>query len=169
MSTNRPFFASFFAAFRAHSVIQQASSTTGSGSASAAAAVVHAATSASSSSRQTAIGPSSPRTISTKAAPSPGAASAAAQVAAGHLQSRTQQPSSGLSISPTSPGGHIGNKSTGQRRDSSSSSEGFRDALGTEKLYIGGRTPSGEERFYRLGMAKRHRSIDRLSLDRLSI
>ncbi|CAI7666905.1 unnamed protein product [Penicillium viridicatum] len=41
-----------------------------------------------------------------------------------------------------------------QRRgsDSSSGSGGFRDAIGPEKWYIGGRTPAGEERFYRLGM-----------------
>src|SRR5699024_10722128 len=36
--------------------------------------------------------------------------------------------------------------------DSSNGSTGFRDALGPEKWYIGGRSPGGEERFYRLGM-----------------
>jgi hypothetical protein len=41
--------------------------------------------------------------------------------------------------------------------------------LGGEKWYIGGRTPGGEERFYRLAMARRERSGDRLSLDRLSL
>jgi hypothetical protein len=41
--------------------------------------------------------------------------------------------------------------------------------MGAEKWYIGGRTATGEEKFYKLGMVKRHRSIDRLSLDRLSI
>lgn len=63
-----------------------------------------------------------------------------------------------------------------QRRgsDSSSGSGGFRDALGPEKWYIGGRTAGGEERFYRLGMVTkgggrlggsgRVGSIDQLSL-----
>ncbi|OKL57279.1 hypothetical protein UA08_07567 [Talaromyces atroroseus] len=58
--------------------------------------------------------------------------------------------------------------------DSSSGSGGFRDALGPEKWYIGGRTATGEERFYRLGMVTkgggrigasgRVGSVDRLSL-----
>ncbi|RHZ70675.1 hypothetical protein CDV55_108369 [Aspergillus turcosus] len=63
-----------------------------------------------------------------------------------------------------------------QRRgsDSSSGSGGFRDALGPEKWYIGGRSAGGEERFYRLGMVTkgggrlggsgRVGSIDQLSL-----
>ncbi|KAJ5502450.1 hypothetical protein N7463_005324 [Penicillium fimorum] len=63
-----------------------------------------------------------------------------------------------------------------QRRgsDSSNGSGGFRDAIGPEKWYIGGRTPAGEERFYRLGMVTkgggrlggsgRVGSIDQLSL-----
>jgi hypothetical protein len=41
--------------------------------------------------------------------------------------------------------------------------------MGAEKWYIGGRTATGEERFYKLGMVKRQRSADRLSLDKLSI
>jgi hypothetical protein len=41
--------------------------------------------------------------------------------------------------------------------------------MGGEKWYIGGRTATGEEKFYKLGMVKRHRSTDRLSLDKLSI
>lgn len=57
----------------------------------------------------------------------------------------------------------------GRRRGSDSSSEGFRDVLGAEKLYIGGRTATGEEKFFRLGVVRRVRSGDRLSLDRLSL
>jgi len=43
------------------------------------------------------------------------------------------------------------------------------DAMGSEKWYIGGRTGTGEERFYQLGLVtnsagKRVRSLDRLSL-----
>lgn len=58
-----------------------------------------------------------------------------------------------------------------QRRGSDSSSEGFRDVMSAsgEKWYIGGRAPNGEERFYRLGVMKRPRSVDRLSMDRLSL
>ncbi|KAI2624760.1 hypothetical protein GGS21DRAFT_316043 [Xylaria nigripes] len=55
------------------------------------------------------------------------------------------------------------------RRGSDSSSEGFRDVLGADKWYIGGRTAGGEERFFKLGVVKRARSKDRLSLDRLSL
>lgn len=65
------------------------------------------------------------------------------------------------------------------RRGSDTSSDGggmgagaggaFRDALAAERWYIGGRTASGEERFYKLGVVRRMRSCDRLSLDRLSL
>lgn len=57
----------------------------------------------------------------------------------------------------------------GHRRGSDSSSEGFRDVLGADKWYIGGRTAAGEEKFFKLGVVKRVRSQDRLSLDRLSL
>lgn len=167
MSTNRPFFANFLAAFRAHTAIQQASSATST------AANTH---STSQPGRSPAITASNPRSISTstKAVQTPGSTTAAVQAAAGHLQSAMQHSTSPISAarSPRSPAAAsppgFGGKSTG-RRDSDSSTEGFRDALGTEKWYIGGRTAAGEERFYRLGMARRHRSIDRLSLDRLSL
>ncbi|KAI1185549.1 hypothetical protein F5B17DRAFT_407427 [Nemania serpens] len=59
--------------------------------------------------------------------------------------------------------------SPAHRRGSDSSSEGFRDVLGADKWYIGGRTAAGEERFFKLGVVKRVRSQDRLSLDRLSL
>ncbi|SPJ70343.1 uncharacterized protein FTOL_00071 [Fusarium torulosum] len=55
------------------------------------------------------------------------------------------------------------------RRGSDSSSEGFRDVIGAEKWYIGGRTPGGEEKFFKLGVIRRVRSNDGLSLDRLSL
>ncbi len=59
--------------------------------------------------------------------------------------------------------------SPAHRRGSDSSSEGFRDVLGADKWYIGGRTAAGEEKFFKLGVVKRVRSQDRLSLDRLSL
>jgi hypothetical protein len=56
-----------------------------------------------------------------------------------------------------------------QRRESDSSSDGFREVMGSEKWYIGGRTAAGEEKFYKLGLVKRPRSLDRVSLDRISL
>ena len=53
-----------------------------------------------------------------------------------------------------------------RRRESDSSSEGFRE-VAKEGWYVGGRTAAGEERFLRLGMIKK--SEERLSLDRLSL
>ena len=73
----------------------------------------------------------------------------------------------------SSPGGAGGGGRSGspggRRRGSDSSSEGFRDARGADKWYIGGRTAGGEERFFKLGVVKRVRSNDGLSLDRLSL
>ncbi|KAI1348203.1 hypothetical protein F5Y01DRAFT_217011 [Xylaria sp. FL0043] len=72
--------------------------------------------------------------------------------------------------SPRPISGAGGRSSTsGHRRGSDSSSEGFRDVLGADKWYIGGRTAGGEEKFFKLGVVKRVRSQDRLSLDRLSL
>ena len=70
------------------------------------------------------------------------------------------------------PAYHGGGYYTGpssRRRGSDSSSEGFRDVMGADKWYIGGRTAAGEERFFKLGVVRRVRSGDRLSLDRLSL
>ncbi|KAK0511481.1 hypothetical protein JMJ35_006054 [Cladonia borealis] len=143
MPTNRPFFANFLAAFRAHSAISKSTTT--------------ATTTSTSSTAASAFSPQSltSRPLTTKAA-SPSTTTAAVQ-AASHLR----HPSTGPARSPPS------NFSRPQRRGSDSSSEGFRD-LG-EKWYVGGRTANGEERFYKLGMVRRERSGDRLSLDRLSI
>jgi len=41
--------------------------------------------------------------------------------------------------------------------------------LGADKWYIGGRTAGGEEKFFKLGVMRRVRSNDGLSLDRLSL
>ena len=58
----------------------------------------------------------------------------------------------------------------GGRRRSDSSSEGFREVNPAGgPWYIGGRTAAGEEKFFKLGVVRRVRSIDRLSLDRLSL
>ena len=54
--------------------------------------------------------------------------------------------------------------------DSSCDSGGFRDVRGGgEKWFIGGKTASGEERYYKLSMVRRDRSADRISTDQLSL
>lgn len=162
MPTQRPFFLStFFAAFR-----QQPPS-------------------AISSSQQP-----NKHTTQVSSAPSAGNANAAplsisssAHTAAAAAASQATSPSSGTSrttgllgqLPLHSPRHHQGipipqqGNNQGRRRGSDSSSEGFRDALGAEKLYIGGRTATGEEKFFKLGVVRRVRSGDRLSLDRLSL
>jgi hypothetical protein len=163
MSTNRPFFGGFLAAFRAQPALQKAAS-------SQAASVVSYAptnTSPQNTNRDTTT---SARTITTKTrSPSPGA-NAAAVPATNHFQpTRQHAPPYHRSTSPTAKAFPIPGASQRSRRESDSSSEGFHEAMGAEKWYIGGRTATGEERFYKLGMVKRHRSADRLSLDKLSI
>ncbi|KAK4695413.1 hypothetical protein P7C71_g2336, partial [Lecanoromycetidae sp. Uapishka_2] len=167
MPTNRPFFANFFAAFRAHTAISKASTTSSVST---------------TTTQTTTFSPptlTSARSMATKS-PSQGATTAAVQ-AANHL-SHTRHPSAiPISKSPTasmspsasrspparSPPSNFGRP---QRRGSDSSSEGgFRDALGGEKWYVGGMTATGEERYYRLGMVRKERSGDRLSMDRLSL
>jgi hypothetical protein len=78
-------------------------------------------------------------------------------------------PTRGFRSGTMSPSSTTANQATGRRRGSDSSSEGFRESMGSEKWYIGGRTAAGEEKFYRLSMVRRPRSVDRLSADRLSL
>ncbi|KAI9720171.1 MAG: hypothetical protein M1812_002989 [Candelaria pacifica] len=164
MPTNRPFFTNFLAAFRAHSALQKSTTLTVSPAGTSSQTTHTNSTTNSHSSNA-----SNPRSIATKATQQSFGATAAAVQAAGHLQSTRQHSTSPVSrspMSPTSPPGGMMNRS---RRGSDSSSEGFRDTLGAEKWYIGGRSAAGEERYYRLGVVRRHRSVDRLSLDRLSL
>lgn len=193
MPTQRPFFTNFFAAFRARSsptYQAKSSTTTGAVSPSTLSAAAHVSTTTTTVPSQNAA-----RTIATKAgqdssshntntSPSQPIKSSNAShfttALAGSpgttfygIPKSTRPPSPGphgrnLAISP----GHTTPISRGrQRRDSGSSntSGGFMDAMGTEKWYIGGRTATGEERFYQLGLVtnnagKRVRSLDRLSL-----
>jgi hypothetical protein len=163
MSTNRPFFGGFLAAFRAQPALQKAAN-------SQTASVVSYAPSNTPSQNQSRDTTSSTRTITTKTrSPSPGANAAAVQ-ATNHFQpTRQHAPPYHRSTSPTAKAFPIPGASQRSRRGSDSSSEGFHEAMGAEKWYIGGRTATGEERFYKLGMVKRHGSADRLSLDKLSI
>lgn len=165
MSSNRPFFSNFLAAFRAHSALRKATTSsvtsTSTNSSSQSTHLAAAATALTS--------PITARAITTKATSNPQSNTTTTTItqANSHFTPRTRRPShSPVSRSPASPTS-FGSK---QRRGSDSSSDGgFRDALGGEKWYIGGRTAAGEERFYRLGMVRRERSGDRLSLDRLSL
>lgn len=172
MTTNRPFLSNFLAAFRAHSAIQKAATSQPSTAANNHTAYAHNTAPSASAATTTAVNASSTttRTITTKTGHSPPGATAAAVQAAGQFQpTRQHAPPYHRSTSPTAAGFPIPRASSRDRRGSDSSSEGFREVMGAEKWYIGGRTAAGEEKFYKLGMVKRHRSIDRLSLDRLSI
>ncbi|QPH17906.1 hypothetical protein C2857_002824 [Epichloe festucae Fl1] len=118
-------------------------------------------------------GASAPRAISTNAA------AAAAATTSSHANGRSPPTSvsihsprgagtaSGIPIPSTS--ASTSASASGRRRGSDSSSEGFRDAIGADKWYIGGRTAGGEEKFFKLGVVRRVRSNDGLSLDRLSL
>lgn len=158
MTTNRPFFSNFLAAFRAQSAIQKTAAT---------AAATASPTATHSSANAT-------LTITTKTAtsPSPGATSAAVQ-STGQFQPTRQHAPQYRSTSPKAKAfpipGAAASPGQRHRRGSDSSNEGFHEVMGAEKWYIGGRTGTGEEKFHKLAMVKRHRSVDRLSLDRLSI
>ncbi|CCU77008.1 hypothetical protein BGHDH14_bgh00907 [Blumeria hordei DH14] len=153
-TTQRPFLTNFLAAFRAHSIIQQSKASPSSSSSVPAAHSVSHAQPAS---------PSQPRSITTG---TKGNATALTS-----LHSPCTNSTSPSSRSPVQSSESEKNHSryTTARRGSDSSSEDFRDVLGTEKWYIGGRTATGEEKYFKLGVVKRHRSQDRWSLDRLSL
>lgn len=166
MPSQRPYFlSSFLAAFRqqppniASSTGQQHNKHHGTQSASVsatAASAANQATGAASSSnhhRSTSSSSASAAPISTTPRANPASASVT-----------IHSPRSGGAGSIAVPQG-----SSSRRRGSDSSSEGFRDVIGADKWYIGGRTAGGEERFFKLGVVRRVRSNDGLSLDRLSL
>ncbi|KAK3687860.1 hypothetical protein B0T22DRAFT_380555 [Podospora appendiculata] len=171
MPSQRPFFLStFFAAFRQQtpsslsSAAQQPSKHTTQ--ATSGPSSYGAASPSSSSSNAT------PRSITTGGAttqavtaPSPPRSGVMGQLPLHSPRSHHHHPHHHGGIPIPQQGGHHG----GRRRGSDSSSEGFRDVMGAEKLYIGGRTATGEEKFFKLGVVRRVRSGDRLSLDRLSL
>ncbi|KAF2428104.1 hypothetical protein EJ08DRAFT_651183 [Tothia fuscella] len=172
MPTNRPFFSSFLSAFRAHSSIQKAATTSPSTLAGTQTSSFQTTTTTSTNnSSNTTTAPSPNRSITTKANSNSTNATTVAIQAAGQFQPTRQHSASPYSRSPGSPGSTsaLSPIQSRGRRGSDSSSEGFKDVSGTEKWYIGGRTAAGEERFYKLSMVKRPRSIDRLSLDRMSL
>ena len=171
---NRPFFSNFLATFRAHQslhhVVKSASSTalstSSSNSASTASQASRAITTKAAQVQQASTSQSGPNGTTTVAlAPGP------------HFQTHRHRNASPYSRSPGSvspvgsPGFPLGTHTPRRgRRESDSSNEGFKDALGAgENWYIGGRTAAGEEKYYKLSMVKRPRSVNRLSLDRMSL
>ncbi|POR30959.1 Uncharacterized protein TPAR_08819 [Tolypocladium paradoxum] len=159
MPSQRPYFlSSFLSAFRQQGpslqTSQQPNKHTTQASSSAAAA--------SSSSTYAHQPTSTPRTMSTNAAASSSQANSRSAPAAVSIHSPRGTATAAAGIPIPSPSG-------ARRRGSDSSSEGFRDALGADKWYIGGRTAGGEERFFKMGVVRRVRSNDGLSLDRLSL
>ncbi|KAK2044657.1 hypothetical protein LZ31DRAFT_594579 [Colletotrichum somersetense] len=158
MPSQRPFFLStFFASFRQQSPSAATLSSQQPNKHSTQA-------SSSSSSYATQSVASAPRAISSNTPPSSagngGSANSVTRSSSGVVnQYPLHSPRGGVPI----PGG------PNRRRGSDSSSEGFRDVLGADKWYIGGRTAAGEEKFFKLGTIRRVRSNDRLSLDRLSL
>ncbi|KAK3307129.1 uncharacterized protein B0T15DRAFT_165855 [Chaetomium strumarium] len=174
MSSQRPFFLStFFAAFRQQTTPSSLSNASAStqqpnkhNPQPTAAQPASAATPRSITTSAAAVAASQATSPSTSASRSGGVMSQLPLHSPRHPHHHHHHHSGGIPI-PQSQGTH--DNSHGRRRGSDSSSEGFRDALGTEKLYIGGRTATGEERFFKLGVVRRVRSGDRLSLDRLSL
>lgn len=145
MSPQRPFLSSFFAAFRQQPPPSMSQS---SPQASSANKQPTSSTTTTSYSVST-TAPSASRGIAAQAAAAAQSQSAAAR---GVTSPR------GIPI-PQQP----------RRRGSDSSTEGFREVLGADKMYIGGKTAAGEEKYFKLGMVRRVRSGDRLSLDRMSL
>jgi hypothetical protein len=188
MPTNRSFLPNFLAAFQARSSLQNgapskppaqggASSTSHSYSTTSTAG--SSGSSASSSSARDTSGASSPRPINSTSSSKAGTGAttvAVQQATAGQFHTtrhhHTHHPPS-YPRSPQSPPNFppLGSRGRSARRDSDSSTEGgFKDALGAGvKWYIGGQTAAGDEKFYKLAMAKRPKSADRMSLDRMSL
>ncbi|POS77076.1 hypothetical protein DHEL01_v204537 [Diaporthe helianthi] len=146
MSPQRPFLSSFFAAFRQQPPSSMPQSP---------------AQTSSSANKQ----PTSSTTTTTTYSVSTTAPSTSRGIAA---QAAAAQSQSAAARGVTSPRG-IPIPQQPRRRGSDSSTEGFREVLGADRMYIGGKTAAGEEKYFKLGMVRRVRSGDRLSIDRLSL
>lgn len=162
---SRPFFASFFSAFRARTVPgSQASSMKPASS-------QNTSISSTSSTSQATASPSTPRNIGTTA--KTGATTSALSQIHSPPLSRSPGTSPGYLTSQREAGisAPTHNGSAARRRGSDSSSEGanWRETMGAEKWYVGGRTAAGEERYFKMGVVRRDKSLDRLSSDRLSL
>ncbi|KAL8347784.1 hypothetical protein RB601_002893 [Gaeumannomyces tritici] len=160
MPSQRPFFLStVFAAFRQQTAAPSLATTTSQPS-----------------KQTTSSSYSTAATAATTAAAAAAAARSAQQSAAPSSSPSQQQqaPAAAAAGGPATPQGSPAHSPVpipcpSRRRGSDSSTEGFRNVRGADKWYIGGRTAAGEERFFKLGVMRRVRSNDRLSLDKLSL
>lgn len=188
MPTQRPFFSNFLTIFRAHSIskAQPSISTSGVAAAGSAQTIWTSAVSAQKQTKQS----SEPLPINAKSN-AYSTAAAAVQDQKLHASLTPLQhnvsPQTHLPRSPSSQGLPVygppnkpqpnyptASESRRTRRGSDSSASsgggGFREARsGGETWFVGGRTATGEEKFYKLSMVKRDRSSDRISADQLSL
>ncbi|KAF7590540.1 hypothetical protein BBP40_002681 [Aspergillus hancockii] len=196
MSTNRPFLANFLAAFRAQSTYKASAAgsqaATGTSSSLSPTQISQSARAIATKASNSGASPDASSTTHyhhhhhSTSSTSHSRPQSHTRSPLNHPPPAGDSPVPSSSASPPAPSSPptpassnpipIANGPDRQRRgsDSSSGSGGFRDALGPEKWYIGGRTPAGEERFYRLGMVTkgggrlggsgRVGSIDQLSL-----
>ena len=193
MPTQRPFLSTFLAAFRAHSQPPKAQPSIASSGAVAASTQTiwtSSTTTQQKSRSQSTENVTSPKPINPKAnAYSTTAAASTAHDRQLHASLTPLQhnvsPQTHLPRSPPSPGPPVygppnkpqpyyptaaESRRTRRGSDSSASSGGFREVRGGgEKWFVGGRTANGEEKYYKLSMAKRDRSSDRISADQLSL
>ena len=193
MPTQRPsFLGNFLTAFRAHpQSLPKSQSSISSSATGAPAATIW--TSSQQNVKTASPGPettvASPKPINPKTNPYNAQTSTAAQdrqlVASLSPLQHNVSPQTHLPRSPPSPGLPVyGPQNKPQpsypsvqearrsRRgsDSSSDSGGFREVRGGgEKWFIGGLTPNGEEKYYKLSMVKRDKSLDRISTDQMSL
>lgn len=158
MPSQRPFFLStVFAAFRQQTATPSLATTT------------------SQPSKQTTSSSYSTAATAATTAAAAAAARSVQQSASSSSSQQQQAPAAGAPAGgPATPQGSPAHSPVpipcpGRRRGSDSSTEGFRNVRGADKWYIGGRTAAGEERFFKLGVMRRVRSNDRLSLDKLSL
>lgn len=178
----RPFFANFLAVFRAHSASPSSNPSAAARSLSSKtqnSTVTSTSTAANTATRSANSRhlPSSARCTTTQPISMPSSSSSAvASNNAGPTAASSQMPYQAALGSTPETAVSAATRNTrspviqaSRRRGSDSSSEGFRDVLGAEKWYIGGRTGQGEERYYRLSVVRRRRSGGSLSLDRLSL
>ncbi|KYK59144.1 hypothetical protein DCS_00274 [Drechmeria coniospora] len=172
MPSQRPYFlSSFLSSFRQQGPSIQTTQQPNKHSTQAPSASTAAAAAAAASATYT-HHPSgaAPRSLSTNNSAS---ASVSASASASVQNINRSSPMHASRAATTTPTTAVGNipipNASGRRRGSDSSSEGFREAFGADKWYIGGRTAAGDETFFKLGVVRRVRSNDGLSLDRLSL
>ncbi|EME47300.1 hypothetical protein DOTSEDRAFT_21093 [Dothistroma septosporum NZE10] len=189
MPTQRPFLSNFLTAFRAHSQPLPKSTPSISTSAAAASSATIWSTAPPQPHRPPPPGSevtvTSPKPINGKSNPYVQTTTAAQDrqlVSSLAPLQHNVSPQTHLPRSPPSPGPVYGPQNKPlpsypsaqdvrrSRRGSDSSSEGFREVRGAgEKWFIGGLTANGDERYYKLSMVKRDKSLDRISTDQMSL